>query len=515
MTEQNQNSLQDETPSEEKLNCTIKIEDSGVWKKKIGIEVSREEIDKRLNLKYNDLLKTAEVPGFRRGRAPRRLVEKRFGEDIADQTKLMLLAEAFDQVDKEQKFEVLGEPDFDPDKVELPETGNFVFEYEVEVRPQFELPKLEGIRIEKPMFEVTDARVNEAITELLNRNGTNEEIADGAQAEDMVMCDATLKIEGVEEPLTQQGYPVKVGPAAVLGVWFEDMAKTLKGAKADDTKTVSTTIPADHHEEAWQGKQAEATLVVKGVRRRVPATLNADLFAKLGVGSEAELRSLMEENLGSHADREVRKVMQQQVYDYLDKSVVFELPKGITERYAGRVFARRYYDLMMNGASQEIISEHMEELKARSTEQATKELKTSFIMDMVAEKLEIKVGDAEVNNTIAQMAMMYRRRPERLRDEMQKEGRLEDLKTRIRDERAIDKVLESAEVVDAPEPKAKEIAEEKPVKKAPAKKAAKAKEEPVVEAAPAAEESADDKAAKKAVASRKEVKRKPPSADKE
>ena len=179
-----------ETDSEEqaKLKCDVNITDSGPWKKKIAITIPRSEVDKRREEKYGELMKDAQVPGFRKGRAPRRLIEKRFGEEVGDQLKLGLMADALQQIEDDQDFEVLGEPDFDPAKVEMPEAGDFSFDYEVEVKPTFELPSLENIKIEKPMFEVTGERVDEALQDMLNRYGTTEEITgEGAQEGDCLL----------------------------------------------------------------------------------------------------------------------------------------------------------------------------------------------------------------------------------------------------------------------------------------------------------------------------------------
>ena len=95
--------------------------------------------------KYENLRKEALVPGFRKGRAPRRLLEKRFGKDTSEQIKLTLLAEASESALKDSKLDTLGEPDIDFDKIDMPAEGPLKFDFEIEVRPEFELPELEGI----------------------------------------------------------------------------------------------------------------------------------------------------------------------------------------------------------------------------------------------------------------------------------------------------------------------------------------------------------------------------------
>jgi len=493
---------------EEKLQFVLKVEDSGPWKKKISIEIPRDQIDKELDKQYVDLRFKAEVPGFRKGRAPRRLIEKRFGTDMADQAKYRLLAQAFEQVDEQQDFEVLGEPDLDVEKIKLPEEGDFKIEYEVEVKPKFELPVLEGVKVEKPLFEITDERINNALEELRRRQGRIEEVTDQAEENDVVRADVTMTVEGVEEPLKGEDVPVRVGPAAVMGVMIEDMGRVLAGVKVGQCRRCSGQVPDTHEKKEYHGKKAEFTIEVKGIRRLVPAELNEHFFGIFGVSDKAELKQRIEEDLERQADREIRRQMAQQVYKYLDENVKFDLPAGVAGRYADRFLARRYYELLQQGVPAEQIRENLEQFRAASSEEANRQLKMSFVMEEVADELEIEVTDAQVNGVIAQIAAGYRRRPERVREEMEREGRLESLRNQLRDDRAIDRILEMAQVVDAPVDKEKP-AEDRPKKRTPQKKTRATK----AAAQDETESSSQEKPAEPKKKTRKQVKRKPPQSE--
>jgi trigger factor len=499
-----------EAPEDEKLQFTLKVDDSGAWKKKISIEIPRDQIDKELDNQYKELRHKAEVPGFRKGRAPRRLIEKRFGSDIADQTKFKLLAQVFEQIEEQQDFEVLGEPDLEVEKIELPKEGDFTIEYEVEVKPRFELPALEGVKVEKPLFEVTDERVDAALDQLRQRQGRIENVTE-AQQNDVVRADVTMKVEGVEEPETSEDVPVRVGSAAVMGVMIEDMGKVLTGAKIGDTKECAGEVPETHEKEEYHGKKAEITLEVKSIQRMVPAELDEQFFLALGVEDESELKQRIEENLEQQSDREIRQQMAQQVYKYLDDEIKIDLPEGVASRHADRFLARRYYDLLQQGVPAEQIRENLEQFRAASSDEANRQLKMSFVMEEVADKLEIEVTDAQVNGVIAQIAAGYRRRPERVREEMEREGRLDSLKNQLRDERAIDKILEMAEVVDAPV-KQEKPEEDKPKKRTPRKKTTTKKTQEQDESDVGAEE-AEEKDAVPQKKAKKQVKRKPPKTD--
>lgn len=489
MAETENNVDQTDSETQEKFNCQVNVADSGPWKKKITVDIPREEIDKEMNKQYGDLVHSAEIPGFRKGHAPRKLIEKRYGQDVTSQVKLQLMAQAFKQIDEKQDFEILGEPDFDPEKIELPESGDFHFDYEIEVKPTFEVPALEGIQIEKKIYEINEERINDALEEFLRRNGELVDIHDeAAQEGDVLRADVTMTVEGIEKPEIFTDHPLRVAETGIHGVWIEDMATVLEGVKVGETRTCSATVPDTHTNEEYRGKKAEFSIQVKTLKRLVPAEVNEEFLAKVGLESEEELKKAIESSLENQTEREVRNSMKQQVNEYLNKNIAFDLPAGVATRHANQVLIRRYYELLNQGVPSEMIEENIEKLRSASSEQAAQSLKMDFIMDAVADKLEIEVSEGEINAAIAQMAAMNRRRPESLKNEMQKEGRLDEIRNYIRDEKAMDRILEMAQVVDAP---AEE--EKKPKKKTP-KTAAKKTEKKT---------------------SKKEVKRTPPSADNE
>ena len=135
-----------QTEEESKLpDNIVTIEDAGPCKKKVSIEIPEETIKSVTDDQYEKMRKDVVLPGFRKGRAPRRLLEKRFGKETTEQIKLTLMADASKSALEDNKLDTLGEPDIDFEKIELPTEGALKFDFEVEVRPEFDLPSLEGI----------------------------------------------------------------------------------------------------------------------------------------------------------------------------------------------------------------------------------------------------------------------------------------------------------------------------------------------------------------------------------
>ncbi len=136
---------QEETAEEQETSLkdriSVGVEEVGTLRKKVKITVPRDAIDERLENSYKELSREATVPGFRKGHAPRGLIERRFGKDIADDVRTKLLAESYEAAIEKESLTVLGQPDVDLKAIELPEQGDLEFSCEVEVRPEFELPE--------------------------------------------------------------------------------------------------------------------------------------------------------------------------------------------------------------------------------------------------------------------------------------------------------------------------------------------------------------------------------------
>jgi trigger factor len=214
---------------------------------------------------YGELRKDALVPGFRKGRAPRRLLEKRFGKDTKEAIKLKLLAEASESAIKDNKLQTLGEPDVDYEKIEMPGEGPMKFDFEVEVRPELELPKLEGIPVNRTKLEVGDEQVDREIERMQRLSGIWTPREDGAvELDDQIIADVTLKTEDAEaqEQLGEiQIYVRRSG--FVGGIPVEKLDELLVGAKAGEKKSTTVEVPKTYVREEYRGKKVDISIEIK------------------------------------------------------------------------------------------------------------------------------------------------------------------------------------------------------------------------------------------------------------
>jgi len=456
------------------LKNTVKIKNSGPCKKKITIEIPRQKINDAMDKKYEQLRKEAAIPGFRKGRAPRRLLEKRFGKETVEQIKLQLLAEASETALKDNDIDALREPDLDYENIEMPEEGAFKFDFEVEVRPEFKLPELEGIAVTRSSLEVTDKQIDSEIERLQKYSGLWIPREDGeVTLEDQIIADVVLKIETVEEEQKFDNIEIFVRDNGfVAGIPVEKLDKLLAGAKAGETRKTTVKVEKTYFKEEYRGKKIDIQITIKEIKWLKPAELNEDFLKRFGAEDAKELRERISDNLHDRLEQQSRGEMAEQIYKYMLDKVKFDLPTDIVADQAQTILRRQTASLMQRGLAGEQLKEEMQKLQAASEEQAKQQLKTFFIIDKVADKLGIEVTEEEINGRIARLAIQQGQRPERIREQMLRNGTLAQFRSQVREEKCIAKILDSAKITETGGGKKIKKAVKKTVKK-PVRKMAK------------------------------------------
>src|SRR5262249_36948856 len=227
---------------EGKLRQDVEIKDTGPCRKHIKVSVNREDIDTRIDEHYSKLIleEHAQVPGFRPGKAPRVVVERKFKKDVYEQVRAEVLMASLEQIAEDYDVAPLAPPNIDPGKIEIPDDGPMVYEFEVEVRPQFDLPNYKGIKLRRPVQEFTEEDVDKEQRRLLEQYGQIVPKGDGATVEtgDFIVADMTARLNDkvVNEVKEAQ---IRVDPRLALrdGV-AENFADQLKGAKVGDSRIV-------------------------------------------------------------------------------------------------------------------------------------------------------------------------------------------------------------------------------------------------------------------------------------
>lgn len=450
--------MADETAAVERPALNVDVQDAGPARKLLKIEIPEERIKDKTEEAFGTLRSDAAVPGFRRGRAPRRLLEKKFGKALRDDVKNQLLSEAYTQACEDNDLDVVGEPDVkDIENIDLPESGSLSFEVEVEVTPEVALPDFSTLEVKKPKLEATDEDVQKEVERYQERFGKTAEAPEATiEAGDFVQANAHVfagESAGSEEEALAHGHGTYIFVPGeqrefkghVLGIVVADLGKQLIGKKAGDTVEIKTTGPKGHENEQIRDQPILIQIELTKVERLEPADMDTVVKA-LGVESEDDLRTRLKEMLQNQKQAEQQTAMHRQVRDQLGEKVELELPEGLTGRQIERVLNRQRMEGIMQGKSEDEVDQEVAEAREESETEARKQLKMFFILDRAAKDLEIEVQENELNSRIAMVAMRQGRRPEKVRQEMSQRGELEQLFLQIREHKTLDKILEQAKV---------------------------------------------------------------------
>lgn len=434
----------------DKLQQQVEITDIGPCKKHVKVTIDRASIEQRLDAKFRDLLKNASVPGFRKGKAPRKIVERHFHKEVAQEVRTELLLASLEQLGEEQHLAPLAPPDLHPEQLQLPEQGPLVYEFDVEVRPEFALPPYKGLKLKRPVRQFTEADIDREVKRLLAPRGQLVPKEGPVALEDYLTVDITTHLG--ERLIGQaQEVVVRVEPRLAFrdGV-AERFAEQIVGARAGEQRLVDIHLSEQVADEQLRGQTVQATFTIKEVKELRLPELTPEFLRQLGVRSEEQLREQALRLLELRLAYEQRQAARQQVLQYIAEVATWELPQDLLRRQARRALARRLLEMREAGLSEEEIQARQRLLQQdvlRSTAQALKE---HFVLQRIAEEEKIDVTEEEVEQAIADLAERSGESPRRLRARLEKEDLLEALALQLIERKVLDLILQHAEYEDVP-----------------------------------------------------------------
>ena len=434
-----------------RLQLDVSIDKVSTCQRRVKVSIPREDINRYRDEALGDLMPSALLPGFRPGRAPRQLVSSRFKSELSDQIRSKLLTDAMTQVSDEQKLSPISEPDLDVAAVLVPEDGPMTFEFSIEVRPEFDLPKWKGLSITRPVREISDSDVDESLGHLL-RERSRFVPHDGPPAVgDLIVGDVTFR-DGDEVLSTAKELEIVVRPTlsfadAELAGFDALVAKARPGAKVSATVTVSEEAAV----EPLRGKDVTMEIAVVEVKKHELPELTPALLEELGgFSSEAGLRDLVRKQLDSQLEWHRRRQVRQQVASALTASADWDLPPDLLRRQAQRELERAILELRRSGFDDDAIRRHVNELRQTVMASTARALKEHFILERIAEDESIADTAADYDEEIRAIAAQSGESPRRVRASLERRGLMDVLRNQIIERKTIDLITSQASFKDTP-----------------------------------------------------------------
>ena len=433
-----------------KLSLEVKIDEPGTCERHVTVTIAREDVDRYIEQAIEEIVPKAEVPGFRVGRAPKKLVAARFKEQVNDQVKGSLLMDSMEQVSDEADFSAISEPDFDYNAVTIPDSGPLTFEFDIEVRPEFDSPQWKGLKLERPTRDLDDAAVTKHLNMILVKYGEQVEV-DSVEAEDWIDADFEFSRDGKQLSKVTDTR-VRVRPKLSFGnAELEGFDKLVGGAKKNATLSATVTISDQDSNESLQGAEVDVKITVRSIRRDETPQLTPAFLGRIGgFESEGELREEVEKELDRQFRYHQQRRIREQITSQLTKDANWDLPPELLRRQAGRELERAVMELERSGFSMEDINSYANQLRRNSLHSTEAALKEHFIFERIAEELEIEAMPEDYDAEIALIAAQRQVSPRRVRAQMEKRGQLDTLRNQIIERRVIESIEKEAAFTDIP-----------------------------------------------------------------
>ncbi|MBX7444454.1 MULTISPECIES: trigger factor [unclassified Arthrobacter] len=403
---------------------------------KLNVEVPFEELKPSIDSAYKTVASQIQVPGFRKGKVPAKLIDQRVGRGYVLETAINDGLNGWYQAAvQESGIRPLSRPEVEITEVPDPSAtdGGLKFAAEVDVRPEIELPDYAGIEVQVAAAESSEADVDKALDELRGRFGTLKSVDRPAAEGDFLTIDITASIDG-EEVDSASGLSYQVG----AGTMLEGMDEAVTGLSADEDAIFDTTLVGGEH----AGEAAQVKVVVKAVKERELPEANDD-FAQLASEFDtiAELREDLAKQAASSKIVEQGVEARDKVLDKLVELVEVPVPDSVVEEQ----LEAHFQEGNGHGEGEHDTEEHREEVRANTA----RAFQNEIILDAIAEKEEVNVSQNELIDYIVSTASQYGMDPNQFAQIIDQSGQVPMMVSEVRRRKALAVVLGQATVTDS------------------------------------------------------------------
>ena len=398
----------------------------------------------------------ASVPGFRPGRAPKTLVEKRFRKQVSEQVKSSLLMACLEQLDEDYDLNPISEPHLDLETIELPDEGPMRFEMDVEVRPDFALPAYKALTVNRPHKVISDADVETQLTSFLERYAQLvPKLEGGAAVGDYITAD--LRFHRDEVVLNEaKEIQFRLQPELRFqDGYVPDVAKALTGVKPSESRETEARIGSGSADASLRGQTIRVTFQVHDLKRLRMPEVDASFLSTIGFESAEELRDALRGVLERRLRGQQRQAIRREVLDQLIGVTPFELPADLVARQEKATVRRLIMEMRQEGLNDTEIRAREAEIRGNAHEATLRSLKEFFLLSKIAEAEGLKVEENDLEDEIELIAARSDESPRRVRSRVEKEGLADALATQILERKSLDRIFDyvsfkDVELVEAP-----------------------------------------------------------------
>lgn len=412
----------------------------------LTVEVDAERVNDALDKAFQKVKNKVSIPGFRKGKVPRKIFEQRFGvEALFDEALDILIPEAYANAVEKTGIEPVDRPEVDIKQME--KGANLIFTAKVTVKPEVQLGEYKGLEVEELDTTVTDEDVENELKALQERQAELVVVEDGeAQKDDTVVIDFEGFIDGKPfEGGKEQNYPIRIGS----GIFIPGFEEQIIGLKAGEEKEINVTFPEEYHKDELAGKDAVFKIKVHEIKRKQLPEID-DEFAK-DVDEEVETLAQLKEKIKEQLKKGKEEEAQQHVRDTLvekaAENATIDIPEVMIKNEVDAMMAEFEQNLRWQGLTLDLYYKYAktdeERLREDMKKEAEKRIRYNLTLEAIAKAENLEVTEEDVEKEIEKISELYQRPVEEMKEIFSTERSKERIKYDLRIQKAVDFLVEN------------------------------------------------------------------------
>ncbi|MCR5054719.1 MAG: trigger factor [Lachnospiraceae bacterium] len=422
----------------------VKVENLEKNMAKLTIEVDADKVDEALNKEYNRQKNKMSVPGFRKGKVPRQMIEKMYGPEIFyEGASNILLQETYPEAYDESGLEIVSQPKVEIEQLEKGKP--FIYTAEVAVKPEVTLGKYMGITVTKVDTDVTDAEIEERLKEEQKKSAREVKVEDRAVENGDVV---DIDFEGFKDGVAFDGgkgehYKLEIGSHSFVDT-FEDQ---LVGKNIGDDVEVNVTFPEDYGQPSLAGAPALFKVHIHGITVKELPELDDDFAGDAGFDSMDEYKEDIKKSLAETKEKNARREQEDEAVEKIVADSKMDIPEAMIEHQIDNEIREMSQSMRYQGLSfdqyLQFTGMTMDKMREQIRPESLKRIQSSLVLEAIAKAENVEANDADIEKEIEEMASMYGMKPEDLNHNIGDEER-ENMKKDICIKKALDIVMDNS-----------------------------------------------------------------------
>ncbi len=410
----------------------------------LEVEIEKEKVADALQKAYQKIVKDVEIPGFRKGKVPRKVLEKKYGEEVLHKDALdILIPQAYHEAIEEEAIEPVAQPDVTDVFIESDKPATFTAE--VKVKPEVVLGEYTGLDVEKPEVEITEEQTEQEL-EAKQEEHAQLVVADRDKVEDgdYVVIDFEGEMDGEVFPGgSAEDYNLEIGSGSFIPGFEDKLIGVEKGAETE----LELTFPEDYQADDLAGKDVVFTVLVKDIKTKDMPDLDDEFAKDLGFDSLADAKESIKNDLHEEKEEETKRNFENEVIEKVVEGMEVNIPEEMIEDEIDNMIQQFKTQISQQGmdVEQYLEASGMSEadLKENYREQAEDSVKASLALEAIAELEDIEVSEEEIDEQVEEIAEQQDQDKEMIKSFLQMQGQLDQLKTSLQSQKVIEFLAEN------------------------------------------------------------------------